>query len=112
MSGTKRKWWRKPVVVVPLVMVVLGIIGVVGFRIAATSGLERELAEIRARGLPTNPEEAHRWYAAVPKAENAALKILEAYDKHVEPRNDPGRIPWKEVQLGEPLREDIAAAAD
>ena len=72
-------------------MVVLGIIGVVGFRMAAASGLERELAAMRARGLPTNPEEVDRWYAAVPKEENAALNILEAYDKHVEPKEGNGR---------------------
>jgi hypothetical protein len=35
MSKAKGKWWRKPVVVVPLGMVVLGVIGVVGFRMAA-----------------------------------------------------------------------------
>ena len=88
MSRAKRKWWRNPVVVVPLGMVVLGVIGVVGFRMAAARGLEREMEAIRARGLPTNPEEVDRWYAAVPKEENAALKILEAYDKHVEPSGE------------------------
>src|SRR5688572_13094156 len=112
MSKTKRKW-RNPVVVVPLGLVVLGVIGVVGFRMAAARGLEREMEALRARGLPTNPEEVDRWYAAVPREENAALKILEAYDKHVEPRmgNDPGAFSWRDVQLGEALREDIAAAA-
>src|SRR5688572_27995718 len=113
MSKTKRKW-RKPVVVVPLGMVVLGVIGVVGFRMAAARGLEREMEARRARGLPTNPEDADRWYAAVPREENAALKILEAYDKHVEPKagNDPSAFSWREVQLGEPLRDDTAAAAE
>ena len=100
--------------VVPLGMMVLGVIGVVGFRMAAASGLEREMAALRARGLPTNPEEADRWYAAVPAEENAALKILEAYDKHVEPKagNDPSVFSWREVHPGEPLRDDIAGAAE
>ena len=41
--------------------------------------INRELAEIRAAGLPTNGEELNRWYAAVPDNQNAALVLMQAF---------------------------------
>ena len=41
--------------------------------------INRELAEIRAAGLPTNGEELNRWYAAVPDNQNAALVLTQAF---------------------------------
>src|SRR5688572_28488526 len=113
MRKAKRKWWRKPVVVVPLGMVVLGVIGVVGFRMAAARGLEREMAAIRARGLPTSPEELNAWYVAVPKEENFALKVLAACERYVEPssRLDPLKYSLRDTPDGEALSAEAAEAA-
>src|SRR5687768_11665920 len=113
MSRPKKKWWRSPVVVVPLGMVVLGVIGVVGFRMAAARGLKREMTAIRARGLPTNPEELNAWYVMVPAEENFALKVLEAGARLVEPssRLDPLKYSLRDTPDGEALSDEVAEAA-
>jgi hypothetical protein len=69
---------------IPLGVVALLVIGIVGAKVASKSGLKRELAAARAKGLPTNPKELDAWYAAVPVAENAALKVVEAQGHLVE----------------------------
>ena len=73
-----RSWWRRPAWIIPLGVVALLVLGIVGARVASKSGLKRELAAARAKGLPTNPKELDAWYAAVPASENAALKVVEA----------------------------------
>jgi hypothetical protein len=78
-----RSWWRRPARMIPLAVVALVVIGIVGSKLAAKSGLSRELAAARAKGLPTNPKELDAWYAAVPAAENAALKVMEAQGHQV-----------------------------
>ncbi|MGZ8900159.1 MAG: hypothetical protein ACXW3Z_08695 [Limisphaerales bacterium] len=82
---TKSKW-LKPTRLVPLVLITFAILGAVAYRFASKSGLSREMAAIRAKGLPTNPKELDAWYAAVPTGENAGLKFLEAYKLFVEGR--------------------------
>jgi hypothetical protein len=69
-------------------LLALVIFGWVGFRFASKSGLNREIEQIRAKGLPTNPKELDAWYSAVPSAENAALKFLEAASVFVAPPRD------------------------
>src|SRR2546426_10125380 len=51
-----------------------------GWRMYLAHVINRELAEIRAAGLPTNGEELNRWYAPVPDNQNAALVLTQAFD--------------------------------
>jgi hypothetical protein len=71
------------------------------------------MAAIRARGLPTNPEELNAWYVAVPTEENFALKILEACERYVEPssRLDPLKHSLRDTPDGEALSSEVAEAA-
>lgn len=41
--------------------------------------VNRQVAELRAAGFPTNGEELNRWYAAIPKQENAAIALAQAF---------------------------------
>jgi hypothetical protein len=50
------------------------------WRIWITSEVNRQLALIRAAGLPVNGEELNRWYPAVPDAQNAALLLTQAFE--------------------------------
>ena len=105
MNPEQRSWWRRPSRSAPAVILTLVVIGLVGFRMASRSGLNREMEEIRAKGLPTNPKELDEWYAAVPAMENAGLKLLEARDVFVEAERagDPGEVDWREIPHGEAL---------
>jgi hypothetical protein len=62
-------------------MVLLLLLGVPlgGWRVYLAWRINRELAAIRAAGLPTNGEELNRWYAPVPDRENAALVLTQAF---------------------------------
>ena len=55
-----------------LVLVALMVFVVWRFRLA--NGVDRQLAAIRAAGLPTNGEEANNYYPNVPDVENAAVE--------------------------------------
>jgi hypothetical protein len=50
------------------------------WRIYLGIGINRQLAAIRADGLPTSGEELNRWYAAVPDDQNAALVLTQAFE--------------------------------
>src|SRR2546426_7469179 len=50
-----------------------------GWRMYLAHVINRELAEIRAAGLPSNGEELNRWYAPVPDNQNAALVLTQAF---------------------------------
>jgi hypothetical protein len=49
------------------------------WRMRLASDIDRQLAAIRAAGLPTNGEEANAYYPAVTDEENAAVKMPEAF---------------------------------
>src|SRR5215204_5451141 len=94
---SERAKWKRPSRLIPVVLAGLVVIGAVGFRVGSKGGLERELAEIRAKGLPTNPTELDKWYAAVPADENAGVKFLAAHDVYVEPGK--GSVARGEVEM-------------
>lgn len=106
-----RRWWKRPILLVPLTLAGLILLGAVGLKVAITTGLQRELQAIRAKGLPTNPEELDHFYAAVPMEENAALKFLEAHEHYVVPEgtNDPALIIWREIPHDELLAPEVIA---
>jgi hypothetical protein len=116
-----RAWWRRPGWMIPLAVVALLVLGIVGARVASKAGLKRELGAARAKGFPTNPKELDAWYAAVPAAENAALKVLEAQSYLVEEseelkdfrlsalENDERLDPLFMVRLEEHLRKNAPA---
>lgn len=49
------------------------------WRIRLASEIDRQLAAIRAAGLPTNGEEANAYYTNVPPNENAAEKLADVF---------------------------------
>lgn len=61
-----------------LVALLLLVLLLVGWRAYRSRTFNRELAEIRAAGLPTNGDELNRWYAVVPERQNAALVVTQA----------------------------------
>jgi hypothetical protein len=71
-------------VVLWLVMAGLGLVLIpvvcfVVWRVRLANDVERQLAAIRAAGLPTNGKELNSYYLAVPDSENAALVMTQAF---------------------------------
>jgi|ERR1017187_5526847 hypothetical protein len=64
-----------------ILVVLLLLVGLplAAWRMFLAHGIEKELAEIRAAGLPTNGEELNRWYPAVLDTQNAALVLTQAF---------------------------------
>ena len=60
-------------------LVLLALAIFVTWRIRLANDIDRQLAAIRAAGLPTNGEEANTYYTNVPNEENAAVKMAEAF---------------------------------
>jgi len=56
-----------------------GVIAIVSWRVRLSHSVERELAAIRAAGLPTDGEELNSWYVTPPDSQNAALVITQAF---------------------------------
>jgi len=108
---SERTKWKRPRRLIPVAIAGLVVIGVVGFRVASKGGLQRELAEIRAKGLPTNPRELGQWYAAVPAEENAGVKFLAAHDVYVEPGegSNPGEVDWNSIPHDAALSAEVVA---
>jgi hypothetical protein len=50
------------------------------WRLELSHRVNRQLAALRARGLPTNGDELNQWHTAVPDSENAALVMVEAFE--------------------------------
>ena len=72
----------------------------VAWRVYLSRSINRELAKIRAAGLPTNGEELNRWYVAVPDNENAVLVVTQAIGLLREfPSTDTRYWEIKELQL-------------
>ncbi len=105
MTSLQNKWWRRPARLAFAVILLLAAVGFIGFKLAARTGLNREMQEIRAKGFPINPLELEAWYEAVPEAENAGLKFLEADAVRVDaPKDsDPGNIDWRTIPNTQPL---------
>jgi hypothetical protein len=73
--------------------------------------INRQLAAIRASGLPTNGQELNRWYTAVPDPQNAALVLTQAFAlRRTYPDNRSDLIVnFKLPKRGEPLSPESAA---
>lgn len=56
-----------------------GVIAIVSWRVRLSHSVERQLAAIRAAGLPTNGDELNTWYVTPPESENAALVITQSF---------------------------------
>ena len=54
---------RKSRLVVFALLILAVIVAAVAYGLFRTSRLERQLADLRSRGLPTNGEELNAWYA-------------------------------------------------
>jgi hypothetical protein len=114
MKSAQRSWWRRPSRVIPIAFVSLMVLGLAGFKMASGLGLNRELEEIRAKGLPANPKELDAWYKPVPESENIAAEVLKASAVLVLPaedRNPDMLYSWRDVRKGERLPALLAAAA-
>lgn len=70
---------KRKVIRITIALVVLIALPLVVWRIHLASAINRELAEIRAMGLPTNGAELSRCYPAVPDNENSALVMTQAF---------------------------------
>jgi hypothetical protein len=57
--------------------------GVVAFRGAGQSGVQRQIAAIRNAGLPASSAELDRWYERPAASNNAALLVVQASRDHV-----------------------------
>ena len=111
MTPFGRSGWRRPSRFIPLAVLGVVVFGAIGFFVASKTGLNRELANIRAKGLPTNPKELDAWYPKLPANENAALKLLEARDQFVAAGGgrDPSEISWSEIPHDKPLEAQTVA---
>src|ERR1700677_874104 len=65
--------------VVALVLIPLCYIGFAIWRLNLAHKVNRELAAIRAAGLPTSGAELNAYYTAVPDNQNAALVMTQAF---------------------------------
>src|SRR5437016_5374692 len=75
------KWsLRKIILVGCLGLVLLVIVVFAAWRIRLANDIKAEFAAIHAAGLPTNGDEANAYYPDVPDAENAAVKMEEAFE--------------------------------
>jgi hypothetical protein len=102
--------WKRPSRLVPLALVLLVILAFTAYRIAARSGVKREIEAIRARGLPTTLLELDKWYRVVPASENAAIAFMDAYALYVAPvsTNNPSENNKVKMVLGQPLPPQLA----
>ena len=109
MSEVLKKW-KRPSRWVPLVPVLLVIFAFTAYRIAARSGVKREVDAIRTRGLPTTLLELDKWYRPVPATENAAIAFMDAYALYVAPAstNNQSENNKVKMELGQPLPPQLA----
>ncbi|HSY19770.1 MAG TPA: hypothetical protein VK815_15610 [Candidatus Acidoferrales bacterium] len=75
------KWSaRKIIATCVLGLALLGIVVFAAWRIRLANDVKAEFAAIHAAGLPINGVEADAYYAAVPDADNAAVKMADAFE--------------------------------
>jgi hypothetical protein len=106
--------WRHPKIWIPLLLLLVVISAFTAYRLASSSGVNRQLEALRAKGLPTSPAELDKWYSYVPHQENAALAFLDAYALYNSPlkTNNPSELNEYPMELGDPLPEPLAAAIE
>ena len=66
-----------------LTLLAIVVAGVVAFRGAGQSGVQRQIAAIRNAGLPASSAELDRWYERPAASNNAALLVVQASRDHV-----------------------------
>jgi hypothetical protein len=69
----KRKFIRISIILLVLTL------PLAAWRLYLAHVINRQLAEVRAAGLPVNGEELNRWYPAVPDDRNAARALTQAF---------------------------------
>jgi hypothetical protein len=104
----RRKRWV--LAAVPLFVV----LGFVGWRFSASSGVKRQVAELKREGVPTTAVELDIWYTNVPAVDNAALEFLEAFRTYNAPgrTNNPSEMKAEEMVVGHPLPPKLAEAVE
>jgi len=90
-----------------LALTVLGVVLFAVWRVRLANDVARQLAAIRAAGLPASGEEANRYYAEVPDEENAAVKMAEAFELM---RTYGDRRSNQVARIRLPLRKDSLSA--
>ena len=95
----------------PLLILAFLVASFIAFRLASNSGVKREIAAIRAQGLPMSPLELDTWYKRVPASDNAALAFEAAFQTYVSPgKANPDEMPGQKMVLGQPLPDELAQA--
>ena len=104
----RRKRWAL------VLMALLVVLGFVGWRFSASSGVKRQVAELKKHGLPTTAVELDRWYTNVPAVDNAALQFLEAFRAYNPPgrTNNPSEMKAEEMVVGQELPPKLAEAVE
>lgn len=97
-----------------LAVILLLAAGFLTFREISSRRVEKQLAAIRAAGLPTSPEELNYWQKKVPDANNQALAFLDAADVIVNPAKgaDPNAKSLGSLNAGQNLSTNMQAAID
>jgi hypothetical protein len=107
----KHSRWKQPKLWAPVALFFFVVISAIVFHFAGRSQVNREIATIRARGVPVTEVELDRWYAPVPAAENAALLYLEAVQSYISPQtNEVIELRGSDAVLGQALHPDVVAA--
>jgi hypothetical protein len=94
-------------------LVTLLLAGLILARLVFSLGAEREVARLKATGLPTSPREADQWYEFLNAKENGALAVIEALNHIVQspPNADPNsskfKLPPAGLRLSDEYREVI-----
>jgi hypothetical protein len=71
---------NKIIAVGTAVLLAIGLTVFIVWRVTLAGQVNGQLAAIHTAGLPVNQKEADAYYPAVPDAENAAIKMAEAYE--------------------------------
>ena len=101
---------KRKLIRISLVLLLLLAVPLVAWRMYLAHFINKQLREIRAAGLPTNGEELHRWYAAVPDSQNAALALTRIFELRRNFTDSRSNLTYnfKLPGRGEPLTADQA----